>query len=86
MIYVYVEASIFSLLCLFSFFVPLSRMLVYMCSVVNIEKVISVIRHREAENCPPLGYYAASSGNFLLTFQDNLLVPSSGFKNPKESI
>ena len=47
MIYVYVEASLFSLLCLFSFFVPLSRMFVYMCSVVNIGKVISIIRHKE---------------------------------------
>jgi len=37
------------------------------------------------ENCVILGYYAASSGNFLLTLWDNLSVPSSGFKNPKES-
>jgi hypothetical protein len=35
------------------------------------------------ENCTPLGYYGASSGNFLPTFRDNLSVPSSGFKNPK---
>jgi hypothetical protein len=34
--------------------------------------------------CP--GYCAASIGNFLPTFRDNLSVPSSGFKNPKESI
>jgi hypothetical protein len=40
----------------------------------------------EAKNCALLGHYAASSGNFLLTFQNNLSVPSSGFKNPKESI
>ena len=31
------------------------------------------------ENCALLG------GNFLPTFWDNLLVPTSGFKNPKES-
>jgi hypothetical protein len=31
------------------------------------------------ENCTLLGYYAASSGNFLRTFRDNLSVPSSGF-------
>jgi hypothetical protein len=31
-----------------------------------------------------LGYFAASSGNFLPTFWDNVLVPSSGVKNPKE--
>jgi len=38
------------------------------------------------ENCALLGYYAATSGNFLPTFRDNLMVPSSGFKNPKESL
>jgi len=31
------------------------------------------------ENCAHLGYYAASNGNFLPTFQDNLLVPSFFF-------
>ena len=31
-------------------------------------------------------YYAASSGNFLPMFQENLLVPSSGVKNPKVRI
>jgi len=30
-----------------------------------------------------LGYYAASSGKFLPTFQDNLSVLSSGFQNKK---
>jgi len=39
-----------------------------------------------AENLALLGYYKASSGNFLLTFRDNLLVPSSGFKNPPISL
>jgi len=34
-------------------------------------------------NCALVGYYAASSRNFLTTFRDNLSVPSSGFKNPK---
>jgi hypothetical protein len=38
------------------------------------------------ENCPLLGYYAISSGNFLPTFRHNLSVPSSGFKNPKEGL
>ena len=32
------------------------------------------------ENCAQLGYYAASNGNFVLTFRDNLTVPSSGFR------
>ena len=30
-----------------------------------------------ADNCTPLGYYAASSCNFLATFRDNLSVPST---------
>jgi len=30
------------------------------------------------ENFILLGYYAVSSGNFLLTLQDNLMVPTSG--------
>ena len=36
------------------------------------------LRH---ENRALLGYYAVSNGNSLSTFQDNLAVPSSGFKN-----
>jgi hypothetical protein len=40
----------------------------------------------QAENCTLLVYYTTSSGSFLLTFQDNLLVPSSGFKILKQSI
>jgi len=45
--------------------------------------VISSFRREVAENLALLGNYAASSGNFLLKFRDNLSVPSSGFKNPK---
>ena len=38
--------------------------------------------HREVdENRALLGYYAASSGNFLPAFRDNLSVPYSGFNN-----
>ena len=37
------------------------------------------------ENCALLRYYAASIGNFSPTFRDNLSVPSSGVKNPKEN-
>ena len=33
------------------------------------------------EHCSLLGYYAASSGNFLPTFRDNLSVPYSRFKS-----
>ena len=35
-------------------------------------------RREVDRNCPFLGYYAASSGNFLPTFRDDLSVPSSG--------
>jgi hypothetical protein len=38
------------------------------------------------ENCAPLGHYAANSGNFLSTFQDNLTVPSSTEKPSKWDI
>jgi hypothetical protein len=37
-------------------------------------------------NCAVLGYYAASSGNFLPTFRDNISVPSSGVKNPNKGL
>ena len=36
---------------------------------------------RSRWNCTLLDYYAAISGNSLLTFRDNLSVPSSGLKN-----
>jgi hypothetical protein len=32
-----------------------------------------------------MGYYAASSGNFLPTFRDIILVPSSRVKNTKRN-
>jgi hypothetical protein len=35
------------------------------------------------ENCALLGYYSVSSGNFLLTFQDNLLVPHTLWQKPE---
>jgi len=44
----------------------------------------SGFRHKVAEKCALPGCYTASSGNFLpIFFWDNLLVPSSGVKNPK---
>ena len=36
------------------------------------------------QNCTLLGYYTASSGNFLPTFRDNVSVLSSGVKNTKK--
>jgi len=46
--------------------------------------VISGFRREVAENCTVVGYYGASSGDFLLTLRDNLSVPSPGFKNPED--
>jgi hypothetical protein len=46
--------------------------------------LFSGIRRDIAGNSAVLGYYAASSGNLLPTFRDNLSVPSSGFNNRKE--
>jgi len=49
-------------------------------------RVISNFRLEVAETCAILGSYSASRGNFLLTFRDNLSVPSSGLKYPNESL
>jgi hypothetical protein len=38
-------------------------------------------RREVDENCALLSYYAASSGNFLPTFRDNLSATSSRVKN-----
>jgi hypothetical protein len=45
--------------------------------------VISGFRREIADSCALLGFYTASSDNFLPTFRDNLSVPCTGFKNPK---
>jgi len=45
---------------------------------------ISGFRREVDENCALLGCYAASSGNLLPTFWDNLSVPYSRVKNPKK--
>jgi len=39
--------------------------------------VVSGFHHRVVENCVLLGYYAASSGNFLPMFWGNVWIPSS---------
>jgi len=44
--------------------------------------MISDFRRKADENCALLGYWAASSGDFLPKFRDNLSVPSSRVKNP----
>jgi hypothetical protein len=49
--------------------------------------MISGLHHKVGENFTLLSYYAASSGNSLPTFQDNLLILSSRVKiSPKMSI
>ena len=45
--------------------------------------LISGFRREGGDNCSLLGYYAASSGNFLATFRENLSVPSPRVKKPK---
>ena len=47
-------------------------------------EVIPGLGREVDEICPLLGYYAAYSCNSLLTFRDNLAVPSSKFKKPKK--
>ena len=39
---------------------------------------------KNVENCALLGYNAASGGNVLPMFRDNLSVPSSVVKKPKD--
>ena len=38
------------------------------------------------ESCAVLGYYAAQNGKSLPTFQDNLSVPSSRSRNPRNPV
>ena len=45
----------------------------------------SLLNALTLQNRAVLGYYAASSGNFLPTFRDNLSVPFSGLNNPNVS-
>jgi hypothetical protein len=45
--------------------------------------MISGFHHKVDESQVLLSYYAASSGNLLPTFRDNLSVPSSEVKNPE---
>jgi len=43
--------------------------------------VTSSFYHQVDETCALLGFYAASSGDFLLKFWDKLLVPTGRVKN-----
>jgi hypothetical protein len=46
--------------------------------------VISGFRRDVDENCALLRYYAASRGNHLPTFRDNVSVPSSTVKKSRK--
>jgi len=48
--------------------------------------VISRFRREVDENCALLGCYAASSGNSIPTFRDNLSVPSSRVQESKKNV
>jgi len=48
--------------------------------------VIDVDTIHMLENLTVMGYYIASSGNFIPTFRDNLSVQTSGFESRKESL
>jgi hypothetical protein len=55
------------------------------CSVKYRLSVISGFRRDADEICADLWYNAASSGNPLPTFRDNVSVPSSRVKKPKKT-
>ena len=57
----------------------------YIPSVTAKLYIASDLGSEVAENCAILVYYAASNGNLLQTFRDNLSVPSAGGKKPKEN-
>jgi len=48
--------------------------------------IILGFRREVDENCAPLGYYEANSGNSLPTFRNNLQVTFSRVKNPKRFV
>jgi len=48
--------------------------------------MISGFRRQVDEDCALLGYYAASSGNFLPTFRDNLSVSSLRVNNDGRNV
>jgi hypothetical protein len=60
------------------FVLPLTKLRIIYYSDVS-------IFFRREEDCPLLGYYAATSGNFLPTFRDTLSVLSSLVNNPEHN-
>jgi formate/nitrite transporter FocA (FNT family) len=55
------------------------------CVCVCAAFMISGFCHDVDQICAYLGYYAASNGNPLLTYRDNILVPSSRVKMSHEA-
>jgi hypothetical protein len=51
--------------------------------ILNFLSLISGFRRDVDDICGLLGYYAASCGNCLPTFRDNVWVPSSRVKSPE---
>jgi hypothetical protein len=45
--------------------------------------MISGFHHEVEEDCTLIGYHAASSSSYLVTFWDNVSVPSLRVKGPK---
>jgi hypothetical protein len=43
--------------------------------------VVSGFCNKVGENCAVVGYFAVSSGDLLLKFQDKLLVPTGRVRN-----
>jgi hypothetical protein len=60
-----------------------TRPSIKMSFIQNRSQFTSFQRLYSSKNCALLGYYAASSGNFLPTFGDDLSVPPQRVKNPK---
>ena len=63
-----------------------SRWICVFCALPATNSCYTMRRREVAETCALLDSFSASSGNILPTFRDNLSAPSSGFKNPNESL
>jgi len=65
----------------FSHFASRLKMIVLVSNFVH--EVISIFQRDVVKNCAVLGHCAASSGNYLSTFRDNLSIASARVKNPR---
>jgi hypothetical protein len=92
-----VYSEIKTALSVFSKFFCLGYCTVYLLSSFSLTRLFAYfpVFYRQITLCDfrllpqsswELGYYPASSGNLLLPVLNNLSVPSSGFKNPKQSL